>query len=251
MNFKTNFSKLSLLGNEIIKIYFPDKTVEFVPPNIRLYLMDIDFLEFLFLLKQDVESFKKMADLPIQVDSSYEVLLTIIKVEYKKDLILKYFKKLFPNLNYEASQFKCDGMPLSQEEYEILLDFLLVSCAEKDFDTFMKQIEGSTKDEEVISESQKRFKALQEKIEQAKKKNKKEIKNKKDDKPDKSSAITIDQIVIAILYEFSNLAINDVYDMNMVTLLEFWKYVSKVVDTQIQIVAAGNGNVKKFTYFIN
>jgi hypothetical protein len=37
----------------------------------------------------------------------------------------------------------------------------------------------------------------------------------------------------------------------MVTLLDLWKYISKIVDNQIQIVAAGNGLTKKFTYFIN
>lgn len=246
MNFKTNFNKLSLLGNEKIKLYFEDKTVEFVPPNIRLYLLDLDFQEFLYALKQTPETIEQIIK-PIKfiVNNNYETFLSILKLDYKTELYIKYFNLLFPNLNYQNDQFVYQNIPLNWEEYDILLDILFISCGERDIDPFLKKVEGGLDSEVKFSESQKRFKELQEKIEKAK------IKNKSKDKKLDSKHITIDQIVIAILYEFKSLTLEKVYDMNMFTILEFWKYISKIVDNQIQIVAAGNGNIKEFTYFIN
>lgn len=251
MNFKTNFSKLNLLGNNLVKIYFEDKVVEFVPPNIRLYLMDIDFTDFMILIKQDVKTFNEVVkQSDFLVNTNYDIILTIIKADYKTDILIKYFKILFPNLEYKDSQFKFQDKPLTADEYDTLIQFILVSCAEKDFNEFIKTLEVNqlpSSEDKKVEDNNKRMKEFQDRIDKIKNK----TKNKKEEKNNPGSQITIDQIVIAILYEFSSLRLEDIYNMNMFTLLEFWKYVSEVVDTQIQIVAAGNGNIKKFTYFIN
>lgn len=248
MNFKTNFNKISLLGNKLIKIYFDDKTIEFVPPSVESYLTDYDFIEFMFLMKLTPEEFSKSFNNQIFViKNSYEVFMTLLKIDYKKESLLNYFKKIFPNIDYLNSHLECDGKDINSDEYNLLIDFLLVSCAEKDFNDFMAKIDFSyqTKNKELTPLQKK-------KLEQEKKleeiKNKKKQKNKGSESKD---AITIDQIIIAVLYEFPGLTLQEIYNMNMITLIEFWKYVSKVLDTQIQIVAAGNGLVKEFTYFIH
>lgn len=242
MNFRTNFNKISLLGNIPIKIYFEDKTVEFVPPNLRLYLTDLDFAEFLYIIKQTPEEYNSIVgNTYFIVKNNYETFLAILKTYDKAKTVIEYFNKLFPNLNYVDSQFKCNEVPLTDEEYNILIDALFVSCAEKEYNEFINQTKKVEVKNSFLTEAENRLKAIKDK---AKKVDKKEDTSK-------ANAITIDQIIIAILYEFPSLTLDRIYDMNMFTLLDFWKYISKVVDNQIQIVAAGNGNIKKFTYFIN
>lgn len=249
MNFKTNLNTFSLLGNERIKFYFDDKIVEFDPPNLRLYVNDIEFNYVRTLMSYTVDDFNKAIPKSyLIVENSYDVLLAFLKLELNKDLILKYIQLLFPNLVYHDNNFFVEESMLVYDEYKILLDAILVSCAEKDIKDFFKEFEPKV--EEKIDPAIKRMREAEERIKQIKQKGKKlqngDTKNKtKDEK-----GITIDQIVIAVIYEF-NFSIAEVYDMNMFTLLHFWTYVSKVIDTQIQIVAAGNGLTKEFTYFIN
>ena len=251
MNFKTNLNTFSLLGNEKIKFYFDDKIVEFVPPNLRLYINDIEFNYVKTLLFYKVKDFKKL--LPnsnVIVENEYDVLLAMLKLEINKDLILKYFKLLFPNLIYQNSNFFVEEEMLVYDEYRILLDAILVACAEKDLKAFFKENEPEVKEEEEnLDPAIKKMREAQEKVKKIKSKKTKNS-DKKNDKTKDGEGITIDQIVVALVYEF-NFSIAEIYDMNMFALLHFWTYISKVIDTQIQIVAAGNGLTKEFTYFIN
>jgi hypothetical protein len=246
MNFKTNFSKLALLSNDKIFIYFDDKTVEFVPPNIKLYLNDNRFLEFKSLMKQDVKNFP-IKDLGFIVENEYDIFIAILKADYIKyeaEFLLTYLNMIFPNIEFNNSRLEIKGIKITYEEYMLLLDFLEVSCAEKDFDDFMNKVEKKAvevKVEKPLSDLEKRMKENEEKLNSMKKK-----KNET-----RQGAITIDQIVIAIQYEFPSLRLDDIFKMNMFTLLNYWRYVGKVVDTQIQTIAAGNGLIKDFTYFIN
>ena len=245
MNFKTNLTRLALLSGSNIKIYFENKVVELCPPSLKLYLTDLDFLEFLSLLKQKPVDFNKNIALTgYSVETSYDVLQLLIKLEYKTSELLTYFKIIFPNSDFRDGVFYFNDQELTNEEYDIILEILLLTCAEGDLNLFLSKLE--TKEEPVVkklSVIEKKMKENADKMASMKKVDEK-TKNS-------NSTITIDQIVIGILYEFPSLRLEDIFSMNMVTLLDFWKYVSKVVDNQIQIVAAGNGLTKEFTYFIN
>lgn len=251
MNFKTNFSKLTLIGNEVIKIYFDDKVIEFVPPNLRTYYSDLDFIEVYYVLRQTPDDFNKNVDnTNMFVETKYGILRFFLYTKFQIEKFEKFIHTLFPNLTILEDELVCGETPLTEQEYDILLDFIAVSCAEKDFKEFMKKIEIGLPDsveksegKKELTEHEKKMKDIQDRLDAAK--------AKKKNKDSGQKTITIDQIVIAILYEFKSLNINDVYDMNVFTLLEFWGYIGKIIDNQIQIVAAGNGNLKDFTYFIN
>ena len=77
MNFRTNFGKLA---HNVIKIYFPSKTVEFVPPNITTYLLDENFLSFLYFIKLTPQNFKELVQQPeFVVENKYEVFSYLLK----------------------------------------------------------------------------------------------------------------------------------------------------------------------------
>lgn len=246
MNFKTNLNKNTLIGNEIIKIYFENKTVEFVPPNLRKYIMDLDFLETYYVLKQNPDDFNKNINTGMKIETRYGILRYFLYTKFREEWFGYFIGSLFPNIEILDDKLLCNNSEITSEEYEILFDFIAVSCAEISYEDFIKKIDNSSSKIKDLTEDEKKQKEVQERLEKAKNK-----KNKKDTNKSNGNKITIDQIVIAILYEFSNLSIEDVYNMNMFTLLEFWSYIGKIIDNQIQIVAAGNGNLKEFTYFIH
>lgn len=256
MNFKTNFGKIALLGNVPIYIRFSNKTINFVPPNIKLYLLDDDFAYFLYIVKMTPEEFKTFNEKFI-VENKYETLMSVLKIDPNANTIVSNLLKVFPNLTYKKSCLMVDEEVVTAEEYEVLLKMLLISCGEMDMDLFMNQVQVAAKPPRELTPSEKRAKEVEEKLERIKKTGKKREKEKQPDTKSenntasKSSTIMIDQIIIAILYEFPSLTLEGVYNMSMFTLLDFWSYIQKVVDNQIMIVAAGSGHVKKFTYFIN
>lgn len=245
MNFKTNLNKFTLLANTPIKIYLEDKTIDFVPPSIQTYFTDLDFTEFKFFLKYDYKKEKNLNNFIIQ--NEYEFFLLILKEDFKKDLFLSYFSKLFPNLSYRNYNFFVDDKSLTYEEYLLLLDFLAVSCGEKSLDDLLLDNEPQENKEEkqikdkYLSDLNDKMKIGQQKLEDLKKSKKQKQKD----------GLTIDQIVIAILYEFPGFKLEDILRMNVFAVLYLWENVNKVIDTEIQKIAAGNGLLKDFTYFIN
>lgn len=241
MNFKTDLNKLLLLGNKMIHIFFEDKIINFIPPTLEL-LYSYDFSELKTLLNTDYTTI----DLKIIVSNQYEFFLAFLKISDRRKIIMENFNKIFPNIIYDKNQLYCNNSLITNEEFTVLNDFLKVSCAEQDLDTILPESKIEEEEEETL---QGKFASLFNKIKSNEEKLKKM--KQKNKKGNSSNTITIDQIVIAIIYEFPSLKIEDVFQMNLFSILEMWKYVSKVIDTQIQIIAAGNGLVKNFTYFIN
>lgn len=241
MNFRTNLTKLSLLGNVPIQIQFHNDIITFVPPNVKTYYSDLEFLDFKVLLNTTPKEFNDHVR-SWKTEDQYDVLMAMLKLDIKKDIILSNLKKLFPTLEYKEDRLWSQTRPIESEEYDILILHLKISCGEMP----ISELERETMSNKVEDELKKKIEENEQRIRDIKNKSKK----KEDKKEDVGKAIPIDQIVIAIAYEF-NFDLNRIYEMNMFTLFELWSYITKIVDNQIQVVAAGNGLTKKFTYFIN
>lgn len=239
MIFKTDLNKLLLLGNKTIHIFFKDKIVNFIPPTLEL-LYSYNFSELKTVLDTDYTTI----DLHIIVENQYEFFLAFLKISDHRDIIMENFNKIFPNIIYSKNQLFCDDLPITNDEFLVLRDFLKVTCAEQDLSTILPEAQVEQEEEKPKGKFAELFNKLQDNEEKLKK-------MKEKNKKGSSGNITIDQIVVAIIYEFPSLKIEDVFQMNLFSILEMWKYVSKVIDTKIQITAAGNGLVKNFTYFIN
>ena len=240
MNFKTDLSKLLLLGNKTINLIFDDKIIKFNPPSMEL-LFSYDFLQMKTLLKTDPKSIDTK-QLGFIVENEYELFLAFLKLAPNSEIILENFNKIFPNINFINNNLICNDSTITYEEFMLMNDLLDISCGDKDLNSFLKEQSDEKKEKKNshLSDLEKRMKENEEKL-----------KKIKEDKKGNQDSITIDQIVIAIIYEFPGLKIDDVFKMNFYSVLELWKYISKIVDTKIQIVAAGNGLIKDFTYFIN
>jgi hypothetical protein len=239
MNFRTNFSKTALLSNSKIIVEFDDKTVELVPPTLSQYLHDLDMIQTLGVLRIEPKDFNDIVlESNFIVDSKMGVLLSIFDLkQFNGDKIKQTLFKIFPNLTYNRTEILCEGLPLSNEEFDLLLKMLQISCDEQKFEVLSQK---SQEDSEI----DKKLKEKQDKVNQLKKKTK-EIKQ-----DSKNTEITMDQIVMALCYEFPSFTPEYIFNMNVFSVMYYYSYIGKIIDNQIQIVAAGNGLTKEFKYFI-
>ena len=243
MIIKHNFNKLNLLKNNIIELHFDNKIIKIQPPTLEDYYLNIEFQMFMMMLKQDInEILKRDPNFPLVVETPYELIQAFIMLNLHKETLIRGFQKITPELTFDKNELTYNNIKLTSEEFDYILKVLWVSCGELEFDKTIKDFEPTTT--QKLSEVQQKLLDHQKRIDDAKaKKNKKQQNDK--------SNITIENIVLAILYEFPSFTSEDVYKMNMFTIYYLWQLLSRVVDNQIQIVAAGNGNIKDFTYFIN
>jgi len=239
MNFRTNFSKTALLSNTKIIVEFDDKTVELIPPTLNQYLHDLDMIQTLGILRIEPKDFnEQVSESNFIVDSKMGVLLSIFDLkQFNGDKIKQTLFKLFPNLTYGRTEIFCEGLPLSNEEFDLLLKMLQISCDEQKFEVL------SPKSQED-SEIEKKLKEQKDKINQLKKKTQ-EVKQ-----ANSNTEITMDQIVMALCYEFPAFTPDYIFNMNVFSVMYYYSYIGKIIDNQIQIVAAGNGLAKEFKYFI-
>jgi hypothetical protein len=246
MNFKSNLSKLALLSNRPLKIFLENKEVTFVPPTVAEYFTDMDFIEFYSSITTPVEKMNEiLKDYRIILDSRYGILKLLLKTSERKEVYYKILQKMLPNVEIKENLLYFNAAPLTNEEYDYILNILEVSCGTKKLEEFEK--EASVK---KLSEYDRKMQEQEERIKRIKE-SKNKVKLGKDENKSEAKTITIDQIVIALTYEFASLTINTIFDLNVFTFLYFYGQLNKIVDNQIQIQAAGNGLTKKFTYFIN
>jgi hypothetical protein len=64
------------------------------------------------------------------------------------------------------------------------------------------------------------------------------------------SSTSFEDIFAALLYEFPQYKLEDLFELNIFTFYYLFKYVGKIANYEVSKVAAGNGLAKKHKYFI-
>lgn len=232
MNFRNNLDTGALIGNVPIQIDFGDGIVVFKTPTIKEYYYDLEFFQFLAIMKLTPETYNKDIDAQQFIaDSNYDAFSAALKFGFKKEMVIRFFHKYFTNLQIKEDMIFIGDREITAEEYDALLDVMLISCGEKELDSI------SLKEE---TELEKRIREKEEKI--------KKIKAEKDKS---SKTITIDQIVVALLFEFEALSITDIFNMNVFTFNYFWNKVPEVVNERIMSGAASAGHAENYSHFTN
>lgn len=239
MNFRTNFSKTALLSNSKIIVEFDDKTVELIPPTLNQYLHDLEMIQTLGILRIEPKDFnEQVSESNFIVDSKMGVLLSIFDLkQFNGDKIKQTLFKLFPNLTYGRTEIFCEGLPLSNEEFDLLLKMLQISCDEQKFEVLSPKSQEDSEIEKKLKEQQNKINQLKKKTQEVKQEN-------------SNTEITMDQIVMALCYEFPAFTPDYIFNMNVFSVMYYYSYIGKIIDNKIQIVAAGNRLTKEFKYFI-
>jgi hypothetical protein len=64
------------------------------------------------------------------------------------------------------------------------------------------------------------------------------------------SSTSFEDIFAALLYEFPQYKLEDLFELNIYTFYYLFRYVGKIANYEVSKVAAGNGLAKKHKYFI-
>jgi hypothetical protein len=238
MNFKNNFTEDYLLTNKDVIFTSLENDLTFMVKIPKFY--DIYFNNDLFIilgfLEKDIEVLVK--DFPtFQIKSHFDYLYTLFllseKVNEIKEIwasIKKGLKFIIPDLSFENKVFKIkNSIVLTEEIFKEIKKIILLSLNKK-----VIEIE-ETDDEFTKIDKQARLRA--ERI----RRNSKNKDNEKDG---------LKTMLIAILYEFPQYKLEDLWNLNLYTIYYLFSYIGKIANYEVSKIAAGTGNAKRHKYFI-
>ncbi len=236
-SFNHNFSKILLLGNQ--NILFTNEEgqwFELIPIKVKDLYFNKHLIWFLGLLEQDIDEIKKYFT-GIEIQTHYRFILTVLSLSEKRselkeiaDSIIDALNTLVPGVHFQNKQLKIDSINFTEQLFDSIVEVVYKIMNKKEK---IKVIDG---DDEMTL----KMKAMQKKIQEIKTKGKKINEDSTD----------FESMFAALLYEFPQYKLQDLFELNIYTFYYLFKYVGKIANYEVSKIAAGNGLAKKHKYFI-
>jgi hypothetical protein len=152
---------------------------------------------------------------------------TNIDTQKLAEKFAKAFKIIVPDINLEGKLLKIQDFILTPELFNDI-DTIIFKILEKE------RIKIEPEDDEI----EKRLKEQKLKIQRIKQNSR------------KKDSLKFDDLFAAILYEFPQYKLEDIFELNIYTFYYLFKYVGRIANYEVSQIAAGNGLAKKHKYFI-
>jgi len=238
-NINSTFDKMSLIHNIPVQFSINNRRLlEFKFPTIKETLQSLDFKMFLGAMKLTPEEAKKQN---IAVNFKVETIGDIIQIlivdkNYAKILVpflLKYIK----DSEYKENSIFVNNEKVMSYELDYIISCILISLSQKEFE----------KNEEKIDIEKNPILA---KIQQAQKESEEKLKKAKQKKS--KGNLTIEEIMLAVTYEFG-INQKDLLDSNYFSLIWYFGYVGKVDGHKLNqmILSSGLSKQKNYSYWLN
>ena len=234
-NFSNNFSELYLLTNQNIKFIdeVNKRSFELIPMKVKDMMFNADLLWLLSFLSEDIQKYKDM--IPGQeIKTHYEflqILCLLAEANLEtKQLVEKFISALqiiIPDINLNGKLIRIQDFILTPELFNDI-DTVIFKILEKE------RIKIEPEDDEI----EKRLKEEKLKIQRIKQNSR------------KKDTLKFDDLFAAILYEFPQYKLEDIFELNIYTFYYLFKYVGRIANYEVSQIAAGNGLAKKHKYFI-
>ena len=234
-NFSNNFSELYLLTNQNIKFIdeVNKRSFELIPMKVKDMMFNADLLWLLSFLSEDIQKYKDM--IPGQeIKTHYEFLqilclLTEANLETKQlvEKFINAFQIIIPDINLNGKLIRIQDFILTPELFNDI-DTVIFKILEKE------RIKVEPEDDEI----EKRLKEQKLKVQKIKQNSR------------KKDSLKFDDLFAAILYEFPQYKLEDIFELNIYTFYYLFKYVGRIANYEVSQIAAGNGLAKKHKYFI-
>jgi len=236
-NFNHDFSKIKLLANFNIVFKNEEKeSFELIPMKVKDVYFNSDLAWFLNLIEQDIDELIKFFP-NVEIQNHYEFIMLVLTIGERKeelkdiaDLIIESLNILVPGIIFKNKQLKIYDIVVDQILFEQIIEVIYKIMGKKE------PIKINDTDDEMT----RRMKETQRKIQEIKSKGKK-MDGKTTD---------FEDMFAAIIYEFPQYKIEDLFDLNIYTFYYLFKYVGKIANYEVSKIAAGNGLSKKHKYFI-
>lgn len=239
-NINSTFDKMSLIHNIPVQFSINDRrTIEFKFPTIRDSLGDIDFKVFLGMITLTPEKIQeKNLNFNFIIQKHGDVIQGLIGSKEYSQLLVKYLLKYIKNSEYKEKAIFVDNEKVMSYELEYIIDKILISVGQKNFEEEEEKVDEKTLNPEIA----KILKAQKESEEKLKK-----VKQKKS-----QGSLSIEQIMLAVTYEF-NISSKDLLELNYFSLIWYFGYVGKVDAHKLNqmILSSGMSKQKSYNYWLN
>ena len=236
-NFKHNFSKISLLAQQ--NIIFKDdekRSFELIPMSVSNLYLNESLIWFLNFLDQDVEELQKFFP-SVEITNHYKFMTLVLTLAEKKkelqelaDLFLEALEVILPNIHFKQKVLFLGDISVNESLFNLIIDVIFMVLDRK------PKIVINEDDDEMT----KRMKQKQKKVEEIKRKGKKQNIN----------TTSFEDMFAALLYEYPQYKLQDLFELNIYTFHFLFKYIGKIANYEVSKIAAGNGLAKKHKYFI-
>ena len=238
LNISSTFSELSLIYNAPIQFEFNGRRlIEFQIPSVGDSLFDLNFKKFMGLISLTPEKIKEQnIKFGFQTDTKGDIIQGLIYIEKYVNELTNYLLKYIKDSTYENKAIYVNKEKIMSYEYEYIAEKLLIGLGQKEF---IKE----EKKEEVTN-------PIMAKILEKQKEAEEKLKKTKAKKP--GGNLTVEQIVLAICYEFGIMP-NEIIKLNYFGIVWYFGYVGKVDAHKLnhQILGSGMSKQKNYSYWLN
>jgi hypothetical protein len=238
-NINSSFDKLSLIHNMPVQFTVNDRRlIEFSLPSIKDTLGDLNFKNFLGIIGLTPEKIKeKNIKLNFIIEKHGDVIQGLIANEEYSKMLVPYLLKYIKNSEYKENAIFVDNEKIMSYELDYIVEKILIALGQKNFDEKEEKI-----DEKLNPAIAKILKAQKESEEKLKK-----IKQKKSE-----GGLSIEQIMLAVTYEF-RISSKDLLELNYFGLIWYFSYVGKVDAHKLNqlILSSGMSKQKTYNYWLN
>lgn len=238
-NFKNNFSELLLLSQRNIKFWNDENSFELIPMSLENTLFNEDLAYVINFLDIDITELKKQINYD-SIDSHYSYVHLILSLSKKREEVkelaqslLNGFKTIIPDLTFESGILKIKNFFLDKDLFNEIT-IVIFKILEK------KKIIINDGDD-PFTKKEKEIKLRAERIRREGRRNK-----------ENEKGTDFKDSFAAIIYEFPQYKIEDLFKLNIYTFHYLFKYIGRIANYEVSKIAAGNGLIKsgKHKYFI-
>ena len=238
-NIKTTFDKMSLIHNVPVQFSINERRViEFRFPTIRETLGDINFNSFLGIILLTPEKVKeKNLNFGFIIQKHGDIIQGLIKNKDYSKLLVPYLLRFIKDAVYKDDAIYVNDEKIMSYEFDYIVDKLMIGMSQKSF-------------EENEEKPKKDLDPTIAKIMQAQKESEEKLKKVKAKKS--TNNITVEQIMLAVTYEFG-ITPKDLLDSNYFSLVWYFSYVGKVDAHKLNqmILSSGLSKQKSYSYWLN
>lgn len=237
MNFNNNFSELLLLANQDIKFWNEEKDEEFImkPMLVKDVFFNDNLLWLINFLDNDIEEISKSIE-GVEIKDHYDFLILALTLgEHRKEmkgfynLINNSLKLILPEFEFSGKQMFIDNTLLTKKLFKQINEILFKILEKEQIVIYETDDEFTKKEKEAKLKVQK---------------------IKKNSQKNSNKGTKLEDIFAAIIYEFPQYKISDLFELNIYTFYYLFKNVGKIANYEVSKIAAGNGLSKKHKYFI-
>ena len=237
-NFNTNFSEVLLIANQNVKFWTNDDSLvfELIPMKTKDMFLNSDLIWFLIFLDSDLNDFITMRD-TYNIETHFDFIRVVCAISESEKFVQSLAKRflsgmqiILPDIDFKNRLIMIKETVLTQSMFDEIFRVVYKIMGRKE------EIKILETDDEMTQ----KMKRIQERI----------AKIKKEGKRMNENSTSFEDMFAALLYEFPQYKMQDLFELNIYTFYYLFKYVGKIANYEVSKIAAGNGLTKKHKYFI-